>query len=118
MNVETGLRDKLVTIEGGTPGTTGSGTPTVTWNVAIGDEWMSKHDVRGTELLAAAQFNANVDSEWEFPYRADMDPDLVDVPKLRRLSFSGRKYNILRAIKRQRHEGNGIRLVTLATTGR
>ena len=117
MNVAAGLRDKYVTIQVGTPGVAGSGVPITTW-ADLGREWMHRREVSGTERLAEAQFQANVDSEWEIPYRADMDPDLVDVPKLRRLSYSGRVYNILRATKLQRHEGNGIRLVTLATSGR
>ena len=117
MNVAAGRRDKYVTIQAGTPSISGSGLPVTTWT-DIGREWLHKSDVSGSERLAAAQLNANVDSEWELPYRADMDPELIDVPKLRRLSYSGRIYNILRATKLQRHEGNGIRLVTLATSGR
>ena len=117
MNVAAGKRDKYVLIQSGTETTAPSGLPIIAWS-DLGNEWMSRAEVSGTERLAAAQFQANVDSEWEIPYRADMDPDLVDVPKLRRLSFSGRIYNILRATKLQRHEGNGIRLVTLATSGR
>jgi hypothetical protein len=47
-------------------------------------------------------------------YRADMDPDLVDVPKARRLVFGGRVHDIAAAQHLGRREG--IELSTKATT--
>jgi hypothetical protein len=47
-------------------------------------------------------------------YRADMDPELIDVPKKRRLKFQGRVHNIVHA----EHVGrkDGIELTTSAQT--
>lgn len=118
MLASAGERDKLVTIQAGTPGTAGSGIPTITWNpTALAQVWMAKREVSGSERLAAAQLSASVDSEWEMPYQANMDPELVDVPKTRRLLYKGRKYDITRAILMERAEGQGIKIVTKAQSG-
>ena len=45
---------------------------------------------------------------------AEVDPELVDVPKLRRLVHYGRTYDIQRAVLRDSPEGKQIRLWTLA----
>lgn len=111
-----GQRDKYVQIQKGVAGKGASGQPIVTWTDLIA-VWMRKADVSGQERLAAAQLQASVDSEWEMPYVSTMDPELVDVPKARRLSYQGRVYNITRAVLGDRPEGRSIRLWTLATSG-
>ena len=50
-----------------------------------------------------------------FPYRADMDPDLIDVPKVRRLLYKGRVYDIVAATLLSRQEG--VEVETLAKPG-
>lgn len=115
--IESGSRDKLVTIQqrpasdaGGT-----TGFPVDSWT-DLGTEWMSKRDVSGSERMAGAQMSAVIDSEFELPYRADMDPDLLDVPKTRRLRYAGRVYDIVRPIKAPREDGENIRLITTTQT--
>ena len=62
------------------------------------------------ELEAADQLVANAIAEWRIPYRPDCDPDLVDVPKTRRLTVAGRTLDILEAeVLPRRRE---IRIVT------
>jgi hypothetical protein len=92
-----GDRDKLVTIqqiaevEGG--GSFPTGAPTY-----LAEEWMAREDVPGGEAFSADQTSARFDVEWVMRYRADMDPDLVDVPKARRLVFKGRAHDIIGAV--------------------
>jgi hypothetical protein len=118
-----GRRDKLVTIqhrpsadtvdEGGYPIDDGVFT-------LLDDEWMSKRDIAemGTaERFAAAQVSASFDTEWEMPYRSTMDPDVIDVPKLRRLVYRGRTYDIVHATRTEASEGDVIKLRTLAASG-
>lgn len=85
-----------MTIEQVTDSVGTSGAPVETW-VALTGEWMSKDDTRGLERLQAMQVAAKFDTYWTMPYRADMDPELVDVPKKRRLLYQGRYYDITSA---------------------
>lgn len=59
--------------------------------------WMQKIDVRGSERFAAGQLSSPFDTIWRMDYRPDMDPDVIDVPKTRRLIHKGRTYDIVRA---------------------
>ena len=47
-------------------------------------------------------------------YIASMDPELVDVPKLRRLVYQGRTYEIVHAAMIGRREG--IEFLTIASS--
>jgi hypothetical protein len=76
---------------------------------------MSKQDMRGRESFRGAQFSATYDTRWELHWRDDMDPDLLDVPKVRRLVYRGRVYDITAAMELGRQEG--IALLTVANMG-
>lgn len=90
-----------------------SGYPVETWT-DLDVEWMSKKDLRGSERFMAGQLSASYDTRWELHFREDMDPDLIDVPKTRRLSYRGRVYDIVHAVELGRQEG--IALLTIAKT--
>lgn len=106
-----GQRDCLVTIQSKTPAT--SGYPVETW-ATLGTEWMSKIDQTGVEQFSAGQLSAATTTIFDMPYRADMDPDLVDVPGERRLVYRGRAYDVTAATTLRR--GLLIRLITLAAS--
>ena len=108
-----GKRDRRVLIQQVTDSTGTSGAPIGTWTT-LTTEWMAKEDTRGLERLQAMQIAAKFDTYWEMPYRADMDPDLVDVPKKRRLVYESRVYDIKYATVINRRDG--IQLQTLAGT--
>ena len=107
-----GALDREVTIQQQTEAT--SGFPTETWTELESGVWMSKQDMRGNERFRAAQLSANFDTRWELQWRDDMDPDYLDVPKTRRLSYRGRIYDIVAAVELGRREG--IALFTIANT--
>lgn len=73
-----------------------SHAPTETWTT-LRQTWMSKSDVGGNERFQAQQLSAYYDTQWELPYTADMDPDLLDISKLRRLVYQNRVYDIVLA---------------------
>jgi SPP1 family predicted phage head-tail adaptor len=110
-----GQRDRLVTIQQrpAIDVAGASGRPVETWT-KLGDEWMSRHDVSGGERFVAGANQESAFSTVTFGmiYRADMDPETVNVPKLRRLVFQGRTYDITAATI----VGNrrGIELTTIA----
>ncbi len=107
-----GALDREVTIEA--QAEAASGYPTETWSTLEAGVWMSKQDMRGNERFRAAQLSAPFDTVWSLQWRDDMDPDLLDVPKTRRLNYRGRIYDIVRATELGRREG--IALETLAST--
>lgn len=104
-------RDRYVTIQQLTESAGSSGYPVETWTTLV-NAWMSKRDVSGRERFAAGQISAPFDSRWEMNYRGDMDPELVNVAKLRRLNYQGRTYDIVAASQIGRRAG--IELLTLA----
>lgn len=109
--VAAGQRDRLVTIQQLTDGVAGSGMPIETWT-PLGDSYMSRLDTLADERFRAGQEGAWTETTWHLPYRADMDPELVNVPKTRRLLYSGVIHNIRAASV---FDGRrGIELVTLA----
>lgn len=59
--------------------------------------WMFRDDESADEQFASDQISASVVTEWQMDYRADMDPELFDVPAVRRLVYEGRTYEIRRA---------------------
>lgn len=92
-----GERDAYVTIHAITQGTEDdSSFPTETPS-ELTKTWMQKIDVRGSERFAAGQLSSPFDTIWRLDYRTDMDPDVIDVPKTRRLVHKGRTYDIVRA---------------------
>lgn len=101
-----------VTIQELTESTGDEGFPVDTWAPLASRIWMSREAQTGMERFAAAQLSASTTTRWQMPYRADMDPDLVDVQKKRRLLYQNRAYGIVSASPIGRNDG--IELVTLA----
>lgn len=115
--VEPGLRDRVVTIQ--QTSTTdaadaSSGAPVQAWTTLVAGMPASKTDVSGWERFQQNQISARYDQRWVINYRADMDPDLVDVPKVRRLLVGSRVLEIVAASEIGRREG--IELLTLGST--
>lgn len=106
-----GALDREVTIQQLEEAT--SGYPVETWSELVSGVWMSKYDMRGSERFVASQNAARFDTRWNLQWRDDMDPDLLDVPKTRRLLYRGRAYDIVQAVELGRQEG--IALYTIAS---
>lgn len=113
--MESGERDRAVTIQQQAESAGASGFPVDTWSTLATPYWCSKQDVSGKERFTADQLSAPYTTRWEGGYRADMDPELVDVPKTRRLVYQGRAHDIVAASMIGRKEG--IELLTLARNG-
>lgn len=111
--IEPGHLDRRVTIQQATESVGSSGMPVQTWT-ALDDAWMGRESLKGMERLQAGQVASRYDSRWLMHYRADMDPDAVDVPKARRLVLGGRVQEIVAAQQIGRKEG--IELTTMSTT--
>jgi hypothetical protein len=72
------------------------GFPTDVWTT-LRVAYMSKSEMstlRGQEHFTAGQLSAPTITKWQMDYVPDMDPDLVDVAKLRRLVYRSRAYDI------------------------
>lgn len=106
-----GAFDREVTIQqlSEAVGTDGGTTPTWTTLATV---WARKQDVRGGERFSAHQLSAPFDTVWTLHYREDCDPETVDVPKLRRLVFQSRTYDVVFA----RHLGRrgALEMTTLS----
>jgi head-tail adaptor len=87
-----------------------SGAPTETPSTLIRAR-MSREVVSGKETFGDAQLSAASVIRWQMRYVSSMDPDLVDVPKTRRLLYQGRSYDITEAENMDRR--CGIVLTTL-----
>jgi SPP1 family predicted phage head-tail adaptor len=112
--LEPGLRNRKVTIQQAADSVATTGFPVETWTT-LADVWMSREDMTMRERSMADQLSAKADSRWQMPYRSDMDPELLDIPKVRRLSYQGRLYDIVSAsLIGQRA---GVELTTLAKVG-
>jgi SPP1 family predicted phage head-tail adaptor len=113
MPLSAGALDREVTIQQLTESTGGSGFPVEAW-ARLDDVWMSRRDTRGYELQRAGTLAGAVQTVWQCQYREDLDPELLDVQKKRRLLVNGRAHDIVFAsvIGRQ----DGIELVTIASS--
>jgi len=112
--MEVGERDRAVTIQQLVETTPESRFPTERWTTLTATVWMRKMDVSASERVTAEQIAAAFDTQWEMGYAANMDPELVDVPKKRRLLYLGRVHEIVSASQIGRREG--IELLTIAST--
>lgn len=111
--IEPGELTRRVTLEQATDAVGTGGFPVETWTT-LATASASLKTVSARERLTRDQVGAPFTTRWELQYRADMDPELVDVPKLRRLTYQGRVHDIVEAsVIGQRW---GIELVTLAAT--
>jgi hypothetical protein len=116
--IRSGQRDRLVTIQQRSATDTpdpDSGEPVETWTTLVENMPAEKVSVTGDERFQADQVRAHYDTVWRMNYRADMDPELVDVPKLRRLIVQSRPHDIVVAVEIGRRAG--IELMTLAASG-
>jgi len=105
------MRDRTITIQQLTDSVGSSGAPVEGWSTLV-EMPASRLDISGQERFRAGQESAAIDTVWEINYRADMDPELVDVPKKRRIVTGGRYHDIVAA--RQSERRKLIELVTLA----
>lgn len=107
------MRDRTITIQQLTDSTGGSGVPIETWSDLVTMP-ASRLDISAQERFRSGHESSSVDTTWEINYLAAMDPELVDVPKKRRIVASGRAYDIVAA--RQTERRKLIEIVTLAGT--
>lgn len=115
MSTSVGERDKQVTIQQATDTRGATSRAAVRTWADLATVPMSKTDSSGRERFTAGQTSASFGSVFTLYYRADMDPDLVDVTKLRRLVYAGRVYDITSG--RVLGVRQDIELVTLAAGG-
>lgn len=90
-----------------------SGMPVESWTTLYPQAWMSKSSISGRERFAANQLSSPAVQQWTMRYVDDMDPDLLNVPKKRRLKYMGTVYDIVSADHIGRKEG--IELTTLVS---
>jgi SPP1 family predicted phage head-tail adaptor len=113
--MEAGERDRRITIQKYTEVTVGdSGFPAEPWTT-LATVFARKEDISGRERYIEGQLSAPAMTRWEVHYRADIDPDLVDVPKVRRVLYHGRIHDIVSASTIDRKEG--IEFITLVKEG-
>ncbi len=117
LNGTPGLRTKLVTIQQVTDSKGPSGRPVETWTVLC-QAWMEREDASlrpdMAEHYTTAQQFSRSDVIWRMPYQANMDPEVINVPKRRRLLYGGRVYDIVSATPIGQHAK--IELTTMANT--
>lgn len=107
-----GERDKRVTIEVLTDGAGATSGAAIETPTTLAQVFMSKEDQGARERFALGQTSAPFDTRWEMAYASNMDPELLDVPKSRRLVYQGRVYDIVGANLIGMREA--IELLTLA----
>lgn len=86
-------------------------TPWTTLCVAPMGRLLSMRTERGAETVKANELSAVVATRWTMRYLPTMDPDLVDVQKLRRLLYQGRVYDIVAIEPMDRRVGFVIRTI-------
>lgn len=111
--VGSGHRDRWITVQALTETQDASHYPVESW-ATLTQVWAAKTDLRGLErfVFSADQQSAPYDTRWEIPYRPDMDPELVEIPKKRRLVVRGRVHEIVAAEEVGRKRG--VLLMTLS----
>lgn len=112
ISLNAGDLDREVTIEQLTSSVGATKFPVETWSTLHAGVWMSKEQASGSERFGFGQLQASLVTVWTMRYIADMDPDLLDVPKARRLVYGGRTYDITAAVHIGRKDR--IELTTLA----
>jgi hypothetical protein len=117
--LSSGKRDRTVKLEQFTAADAAdpnSGEPVETWTTLVPRMPVGRIGVSGWERFKENQVTARFDDAWEMNYRADMDPDLVDLPKRRKMVYEGRELDIVygQVIGRRA----GIVVLTLASTSR
>lgn len=109
-----GSMDRLVTIQQLTETRDSvSKAPVLTWST-LGTAFMAARPAGGRERFTAEQLSAPQAWVWRTHYREDLDPEIVDVPKARRLAFRGRTHEIVQATHIGMREA--LEIVTLASS--
>jgi head-tail adaptor len=106
-----GVRNRQVIIQQLTELKGASGFPVESWTTLTTVQ-ASKDDATGVERFAANQLSSPFDTTWQLPYLASLDPELVNVPKKRRLVYQGRVHDIVSATPIGLHRG--LEIQTLA----
>jgi hypothetical protein len=115
--LDAGQRDRIVTIQQRSNTDTpdeDSGEPIETWTTLVESMPAHKVDIAAWERFKSDQTASRYDTKWEMNYRLDMDPELVDVPKTRRLVVNGRYHDIVACFEIGRRAG--IEVLTMAST--
>lgn len=112
--MEAGERDRAVTIQQADDAASTSKIPIERWTTLASVVWMRKMDANAWEKVKADQVAAAFDTQWEMGYWREMDPELVDVQKTRRLVYQERVYLIVGASLIGRREG--IELLTIGSS--
>ena len=101
-DIEPGQRDRTVTIL--TVAASAPGFPTDTTDTLCTVQMARKY-LGAAERAQAFGIEAGYDARWVMAYRRDMDPDEVDVPKVRRLLVGTRHHDIVAAEVLGRRDG-------------
>jgi SPP1 family predicted phage head-tail adaptor len=109
-----GQRDRTLTIEQLTETVGPTQFPLETWAPLVTVQG-AYDDESGTESFVANQISSAAFVRWTIPYRADCDPELLDVVKIRRVVANGRIYDIVAATQIGRR--SGLELRTRAKVG-
>lgn len=101
-----GERWYAVTIQHAVDSIGTSGAPVETWADTTPAVWMGRKAASGKEAASTdtAQREAYAMHTWTLPYLPTMDPDVVNVPKSRRLKYLGGVYDITEARHGERGE--------------
>lgn len=109
-----GLRDRRILVQQLTETAEAtSGAPQETWT-PLCQMWARRTDAGDTERFTAQQIVAQVQTVWEVNYRADLDPELVDVAKRRRIIANGQIHDIVQAAQAERRDV--LLLATIASS--
>lgn len=111
--MDPGERDQPVAIQQRAVTKGPSGFAVESWTSLALLVWMRRDDLKGHERFVAHQVSAPAETRWELGYRADMDPEVVDVTADRRLVHRGRVYDITHGSLIGARQG--IELMTRAT---
>lgn len=116
--MDPGERDRRITLEQRPVEDTAdtSGVPIDgPWTTLASDVPAAKSGISGYERFKADQLSARADVRFEIGWREDMDPNTLDVPKLRRIVHDGRTYDITSGDEIGRRDG--IELMAMARVG-
>lgn len=108
--MEPGERTRVVRIDALSESQGASGFPIESWTL-LTTLYAGRFEDRGTERFRTDQTSATTLTRWEVGYRSDLDPELVDVPKTRRLVHQGRVFDIVAASVIGQREG--VELITM-----
>lgn len=96
---EPGQRTRRVTVQFRRDGQSTSSFPVDNWDVVRSAVIpMAREDVSGTEADRGHQAQSAYQTRWYLAYRCDMDPELVDVTKDRRLVWQTRVHDIVSGV--------------------